>query len=330
MAVLVEAISVIVRRGSIDRSFRGGWEAFKSDAPNATLCTDGEVVRVGFMDPQSVEHFVSHLRAHGLTFMSDGKCADIAVIDQQRGLTNACDWLEFARIPFGQSGEKVAACWLFEGPRRGFGIHMRGDTLDLHTPPGWSFEGSLSHKFTFVQGGKEESRLKFLRSENGADVFIDLSTGKEVFRALAVADNKIVSDYAAFVTKSAGRPDCFYDVNVLPHPKEAIIAAIEREIVRSPLEEHVEWLRTGAGFLWNFLEGIGPDPLPLLGVNDAQLERTTPDDPARLRELAKIISNNPNSERAQRFRAIAEREAKQIEERIAAAIRMRSALPPQM
>lgn len=142
------------------------------------------------------------------------------------------------------------------------------------------------------------------------------------------SDAKIVSDYSAFMAKTATKVDCFYDVNVLPHPKEAIIAAIEREIVRSPLEEHVEWLRTGVVFLWNFQEGVGTAPLPSTGVDVAQLPRGAA--PADLRELDSELERsfaNPNLERdverAKRFRAIAEIETKQIEERIAAAVRMR-------
>jgi hypothetical protein len=49
----------------------------------------------------------------------------------------------------------------------------------------------------------------------------------------AQSDRKIVSDYAGFMAESATRPDCFHDVSVLPHPKEAIIAAIDREGDRS-------------------------------------------------------------------------------------------------
>jgi hypothetical protein len=115
VAVLVEGISVIVRRGSIDRSFNGGWAGFCSCVPNATLCTDEKLARIGFMDPKAVERFVIHLQRGGLVFLSKGKCADIAVVDQQQGSTEPCDWLEFSRIPFGKDGGHIAACWLFEG-----------------------------------------------------------------------------------------------------------------------------------------------------------------------------------------------------------------------
>ena len=70
MAVLVEAISVIVRRDSVDRSLRGGWAAFVSGVPNATLCSDGQLARVGFMDPDAAGRFVTHLQSGGLDFLS--------------------------------------------------------------------------------------------------------------------------------------------------------------------------------------------------------------------------------------------------------------------
>ena len=63
MAVLVEAISVVVRREAIDRSFAGGWDSFVSLVPNATLCSDGQLARVGFMDPKAVERFVRRFQS---------------------------------------------------------------------------------------------------------------------------------------------------------------------------------------------------------------------------------------------------------------------------
>ena len=182
MAVLVEATSVIVRRDSIDRTFAGGWRGFLSCVPNATLCTDGQLARVGFMDPKAVESFVNHLRSSGLVFLSQGECIDLAVVDQQRGLTMPCGWLEFARMPFGEKGGQCAACWLFEGLRLTAGIHFPGESLDIATPEGWKYAGSLSERFSFVPTGAMEERLKYLRTENGVDVFFDASTGRECFK----------------------------------------------------------------------------------------------------------------------------------------------------
>ena len=69
MAVLIEAISVVVRADVLLQKFPGGWEAFKSIIPNQTLCADNEIVRVGFMSPQDVESFVKKLQDAGLEFL---------------------------------------------------------------------------------------------------------------------------------------------------------------------------------------------------------------------------------------------------------------------
>lgn len=115
------------------------------------------------------------------------------------------------------------------------------------------------------------------------------------------SDSKITFDYAAFCEKNEIRPDCFYDASLLPYPKEAIITAIERQLVRSPPAALVDWLRSGAMFIWNFLEGVGPDPLPFKDLDISQ-------------------GNSTHSI------AIAEREKKEVEERIATALRIRRAL----
>ena len=61
MAVLCEAISVVVRRDSIDIYFKGGWVKFQENVPNSTICSDGELVRIGFMDPDSVQKYIEFL-----------------------------------------------------------------------------------------------------------------------------------------------------------------------------------------------------------------------------------------------------------------------------
>ena len=184
MAVLVEAISVIVRRDAIDRQFQGGWHEFENVVPNSTLYADDELGRVGFMSPPDVETFVRYLEEGGLTFVKNGQALDIAVVDQMRGPTMPADWLEFAHIPFGETGNKVAACWLFEEPRITAGIHMSArdfPEMPLATPDGWTYDDSLSANFKFVGNDEMGEKLKFLRHENGLDVYLDLSRGKEIY-----------------------------------------------------------------------------------------------------------------------------------------------------
>lgn len=157
MAVLCEAISVIVRRDSIDKFYQGGWLAFQEDLPHNKMCTDEELVSVGFWDSQSVEEYIDSLENKGLQFESKKEAFgvfdrsreinDIAVIEQDTGLWRPCNWIEQMRSEFGSTGIKVLMCWLFEGHKIACGINIKGTQIRdkaiyLHTPPGWTPEGS--------------------------------------------------------------------------------------------------------------------------------------------------------------------------------------------
>jgi hypothetical protein len=168
MAVLVEAISVIIRRDAIELRFAGGWAAFERGIPNGTSCMDSELVRVGFMTPADVGAYVSTLEAGGLVFERDGQAVDLAVLDQLHGLTVPAPWLETGTIQTGKM--KVAACWA-AGQR----------PEELEVPAGWRYEDSISQKPGFVPMGTEGDLVKFLRREKGLDIYLDLVTGREVF-----------------------------------------------------------------------------------------------------------------------------------------------------
>ncbi len=170
MAVLVEALSVVVRRDAIDQKFPGGWDAFANAVPNGTLCADAELARVGFMTPGDVEAFVKSLESAGLRFLANGCAVDIAVVDQLRGPTTRCDWLEFGHVELGQSRARVAAC-----RRAGSSL------MAIITPEGWIYECSLSQSFGYAQTEHVDRSLKFLRHERGMDVYLNTVTGKEVY-----------------------------------------------------------------------------------------------------------------------------------------------------
>jgi hypothetical protein len=170
MAVIIEAISVVVRADSILNKFPGGWDGFKNIVPNQTLCADNEIARVGFMSPQDVESFLKKLQSNGLGFLRDGEAIDIAVADQMHGITSKCSWLEFGHVNMGSTGPRVATCHL-----------VGSQVMEVVTPPGWEFEGSLSSTFGFVPSEHAEKGMKFLRHEDGLDVYFNPLTGKEVY-----------------------------------------------------------------------------------------------------------------------------------------------------
>jgi hypothetical protein len=96
MSVLVEAITVIVRNGDVDRRYPGGVAALAASAPNQTFRTDGQLAAIGFMTPSDAEVYVLSLEKVGLRFVEDGQARDIVVVDQIHGPTTACDWIEVA------------------------------------------------------------------------------------------------------------------------------------------------------------------------------------------------------------------------------------------
>lgn len=157
MAVLCEAISVVIRRDSIDKYYPGGWGKFENSIPNATLCSDGELARVGFFSPDGVQSFIKGLEEKGLQFHQKKKLFgifgasraknDIVVIDQHRGPTTSCSWVEFGKFKVEKSTNDISMCWLFEADRIASGIHLKNSNMDLATPQGWIPENSASLKF---------------------------------------------------------------------------------------------------------------------------------------------------------------------------------------
>jgi len=170
MAVLIEGISVIVCVDSLIQKFTGGWEEFKRIVPNQTLCADNEIARVGFMTPLDAESFVKNLQNEGLEFIRGGEAIDIAVADQLRGLTSRCTWLEFVQVDLNGEGQRVSACRL-----------VGSQLIQVITPAGWKFEGSLSSTRNFVPSEDIAKVMKYLRHENGLDVYLNLITGQIMY-----------------------------------------------------------------------------------------------------------------------------------------------------
>jgi hypothetical protein len=169
MAVLVEATSVIIRVQAIHDHYPGGWLAFVQNAPNQTFCSDNELARIGFMNPDDCKVSVERLGKHEIIFLKGGRSQDLVVADQLRGFTVPCDWADFGRIEI-RPGQTVSAA------------QLKGTTArQVFCPDDWKYEGSLSQQFGFAPTGTDQKSLRFLRHEQGLDVYLNLLTGKEVY-----------------------------------------------------------------------------------------------------------------------------------------------------
>ncbi len=171
MAVLIEGISLIIKLEVIQIQYPGGWEQFKTDVPNQTLCCDSEIARVGFMSPEFIEKYVHFLESKGLVFQRDGKTIDMAVVDQQRGFTISCDWAEFGHINWeGDPDKRISAC-----------IMKNTKEKRVFTPDGWVFENSLSHNYTFCENDKFVKKFEFIGTDDSVAVYRERETGKKFY-----------------------------------------------------------------------------------------------------------------------------------------------------
>jgi len=139
MPVLIEAISVVVRKDAIKAKFPGGWPALVAGVPNRTLCHDEDIARVGFMSPEDVRSYVDGLECSGLQYLVDGEAHDLAVVDQEVGILVSVGWLEIAALPNEEVGGTVMACRLYGS-----------DSKELFAPAHWKFAGSMSQNGRLV------------------------------------------------------------------------------------------------------------------------------------------------------------------------------------
>ncbi|HTZ40051.1 MAG TPA: hypothetical protein VMB77_07840 [Syntrophales bacterium] len=139
MAVLVEALCVVVRRGTIDSKYPGGWEKFVADHGTLPLCADEKIVRLGFTSPMEMRILIREMEKLGFEYMKEGKSAEIAIVDQSRGFMAPCDWLEYGHVTIGDGRTRIAACRLAGCPSK-----------NIVLPLGWTYRHSLSDRYRSV------------------------------------------------------------------------------------------------------------------------------------------------------------------------------------
>jgi hypothetical protein len=136
VSILIEALSVVIRRDAIDSKYPGGWGAFRHVIPNEQWCADDYLVRVGFMHPGDVRVFVTELEANGLVFNRNGTSVDIAVIDQStKKSTVPTPWLRGGEVHIPDGG-MVTCCELVGAPQQ-----------NLSVPAMWNYASSLSASY---------------------------------------------------------------------------------------------------------------------------------------------------------------------------------------
>jgi hypothetical protein len=170
MAVLIEAISVVIRRETVVEKYPGGVDQYIQDCPNGSLCMDEDIVQVGFMLTVDALDFIGSLERLGFRFISDDEFDEIAIVDQLDGITYPCDWLEYLKVVVFEGDVRVSVCQI-----------NGSDFSGVAFPCSWNYETSLSKHSIVMDGEDIDNRMVFLRHENGLECYLDPLTGREMF-----------------------------------------------------------------------------------------------------------------------------------------------------
>jgi Tetratricopeptide repeat len=172
MAVLIEAINVVIQLETLRERYPGGIEAYQDACPNRSFCADDHLARVGFLQPSEMERFAGKLEEIGLVAIKDGACADFAIVDQVQGPIAPCSWFEW-----GRHADGFNLCWL-AGTKPG----------SVVVPQGWTLEDSLNIDAIVPRdASRDRDGLEFVREGDELDVFRDPETGKEVYMSKMAA-----------------------------------------------------------------------------------------------------------------------------------------------
>jgi hypothetical protein len=178
MAVLIEAVSVVIRVETIEEKYPGGLEQYIKDSPNRTLCMDEDIVRLGFMDSNDAGEFIDSLVSLGFRYITDEEFDEIAVVDQFTGFYAPCEWLDFTDSAAFKGAKRISAC------------KLKGAYVDyIYLPEKWVYEESLSKKTIVTDQDEDAVRMTFIRREGNFDIFRDKLTGEEVYRERTVRRN---------------------------------------------------------------------------------------------------------------------------------------------
>ena len=170
MAVLIEAISVIIKVESILSIFNNNIDKFESMIPNNTVCSDNELYRIGFMATSDAFNFVKNLENVGFVHLENNLSQDIVLICQKNGFYSECEWAECYNYKM-KTDKFVVGCRIKEG---------KEDRLFL--PESWTYESSLYCQGDFIESEDKISETHTLiEVKDNVSKYINNDTGKIVY-----------------------------------------------------------------------------------------------------------------------------------------------------
>ena len=148
MSVIVEAVSVVVKRNSIQTKFPGGWSSFRSIVfSQYSMCADSSLASVSFLAAKDAHSYTKFLEEVGFVYLQD-----FAIADQTQGLKDSCDWCYITNFEIDNNPATAVTGCKLEGCSE----------TKLYVPPSWEFKGSLSQRCRYQDEGKNRKVLLYL------------------------------------------------------------------------------------------------------------------------------------------------------------------------
>lgn len=175
MSVLVEAVTLVVRRPSLEAVYRGGVDAFLQAArglptpPRFACDRDPQLVNVSFERRDHAAIAIELLETNGLVNVEDTKAGDFVYVDQQNGPAAPCDWLEWERFTDG-----VTVAWM-AGLEPG----------TLAAPEDWTpADASPAQSDGDSDLTRTSNRFLPLATKDKTEILLDLDTGTQIERVI--------------------------------------------------------------------------------------------------------------------------------------------------
>jgi len=155
MAVLVEMISVVIRKESIEQKISlNKYLNLMEYIVNHPSCMDDDLLCIHMNSPVMTSEFVDFSQQCNLNW---GK--DFIIVDQNDGPTTECDWIQFGRVGRNlfktfEDDMGIAICSFYDGPKNfGSGFYLFDiDNFQVFFPREWKYEGSMSQGHNTVKG----------------------------------------------------------------------------------------------------------------------------------------------------------------------------------
>jgi hypothetical protein len=165
VSVLIEAVSLVVRRAALDVRYPGGMHGFLHDlrAPKHRAhrtCVDSHLVSVSFLLPHHATLVANSLTAHGLMHIDDDRCIEFAIVEHACRPKMSCEWLEWQQHPDGYTHAWPAST----------------DPGNLSAPEGWDLEHARLPKRAEI--GEESRGCVLIALEGGIETWLDFETGE--------------------------------------------------------------------------------------------------------------------------------------------------------